>query len=112
MHRLDLHVDILYIPNAFLAHRVVRQRNASTRYWYDREMHRRDTGTTEKCTDAIRSDTEPKPWILCRGREFRFRVPTFGTGSCYEPVPKVSSPEAYGQTTWRPFSTGSRANRY
>ena len=63
MHQIDLHVDILYIPNAFLA-------------------HRSDTGTTNG------PNTDPKPWILCvpgtaekytilcRGRECRFRVPT------------------------------------
>src|SRR5664279_868932 len=103
MRQLDLHVDILYIPNAFLA-------------------HRHDTGTTEKCIDAIRSDTDPKPWILCRGRELSiflprqrnaefsaaaenagFRVQPFGTGSCYEPVPKVDRPEAPSQPTWRPL---------
>ena len=51
MHQIDLHVDILYIPNAFLA-------------------HRSDTGTMNG------PNTDPKPWILCRGREYRFRVPT------------------------------------
>ena len=51
MHQIDLHVDILYIPNAFLT-------------------HRSDTGTTNG------SNTDPNPWILCHGRECRFRVPT------------------------------------
>ena len=40
MHQIDLHVDILYIPNAFLA-------------------HQSDTGTTKG------PNTDPKPWILC-----------------------------------------------
>ena len=56
MHQLDLHVDILYILNTFL-------------------VHRHDTGTTEKCIDAIRSDTDPKPRILWRGRESSVSLP-------------------------------------
>ena len=68
MHQIDLYVDILYIPHAFLA-------------------HRSDTGTTNG------PNTDPKPWILCvsgtaekctilcRGRECRFRAQHFGTGS-------------------------------
>ena len=40
MHQIDLYVDILYITNAFLA-------------------HRSDTGTTNG------PNTDPKPWILC-----------------------------------------------
>ena len=77
MHQLDLHVDILYIPNVFLP-------------------HRRDTGTTRNASTRYGRIQTLNTAFSAAAENAAFTVQPFGTGSSYEPVPKAPSPEAHG----------------
>jgi hypothetical protein len=74
-------------------------------------VHRRDMNQT----DIPKPLQNPKKPILCRGRDlgkFPAAGGTFGTGSYYQPVPKILSPELSWWPTWRPVLYRFVSNRY
>ena len=113
MHQLDLHVDILYIPNVFLLHRrdTGTTRNASTRYGRIHTLNTTFSSAGENCAffchDREMHNSLPRQRMQGLGYNPLVPVPVTNRYQRSPPLRRTASPRG-GPLVPVPEATGTK----